>query len=83
MTRMAADSLARLSCPAVDLITQPIHSVTVLTPFTPMLPDIEFKGLRYGQLLTDTHHRSVVPSIVLEKLDCFPLPFTKEGIEGP
>ena len=49
MTRMAADSLARLSCPAVDLTTQHIHSVTVQAPFTRMLPDIEFSGkLRHG-----------------------------------
>ena len=49
MTHMAADSLARLSCPAVDLTTQYIHSVTVQAPFTRMLPDIEFSGkLRHG-----------------------------------
>ena len=49
MTRMAADSLAPLSRPAVDLTKQHIHSVTVQAPFTRMLPDIEFSGkLRHG-----------------------------------
>ena len=49
-----------------------------------MLPYIEFKGLLgYCQLLTDTHHRSVVPSTVLERLDCFPLPKKEEMLSQP
>lgn len=81
VTHTAADSLVWLSALAVDShsAAHQYYDTFFSTVHTRVLACLESKGLfAYWPLLPDTHHSSDVPSIELEKLDCFPLPFIKE-----